>query len=505
MSAFRSNEDDRQDESDIEDGNASPVPRELQPSDFFFGSTLGEGAYARVVHAKSKQTSEQFAVKIMEKVHIKRENKVKQVMKERQILTMLSHPFIVKFHFSFQDAEYLYMCIDLAPGGELQHLISMKQDEKLEQGIDEQACDYSTSQFYIAEIIEAIEYLHSMNIIHRDLKPDNVLLSETGHVKLTDFGTSTVVNESGDGSPRTSFVGTQDYVSPEVLTGEKNATKACDLWALGCMVFQILTGISPFREATEYLTFESIMGFCKGTKPLTFPKVIDATAQDLIHRLLKANDQERLGAGPVGSSNSYAALKAHAFFAPIRWGKLHEQTAPYRPDPSTFPSDKNMQDGALDDWLFEGDPTPIMGGGKDNHLNSGGGGDDDDDDDSRPVTMSKWEQFLIPGERRVFTGEVFKRKGLFSKKRQLILTDMPRLIYVDPDTMELKGEIPWTEQNPVSCVIKNTKEFDIQCSATGRNYHISDPSAGSQMWADLINAVLHHHSTGGGADGETKP
>lgn len=127
----------------------------------------------------------------------------------------------------------------------------------------------------------------------------DVLLSAQGHIKLTDFGTSTICNDenSTNNSPRTSFVGTQDYVSPEVLSGDRKATKACDLWALGCMIYQMLSGISPFRAGTEYLTFECIMGHCRGTKPLVFPSVIDEVSQDLIMKLLHPIDTERIGAG----------------------------------------------------------------------------------------------------------------------------------------------------------------------------------------------------------------
>ena len=106
-------------EEPVVDNNVKTQKVELSPADFYFGRTLGEGAYARVVHAKSKKTSAQFAVKIMEKVHIKRENKViitcscvqmyytmfqiKYVMMERHILTMVSHPFIIKFVFSISN------------------------------------------------------------------------------------------------------------------------------------------------------------------------------------------------------------------------------------------------------------------------------------------------------------------------------------------------------------------------------------------------------------------
>jgi len=467
----------------------APVAKvELHPSDFFFGITLGEGAYARVVHAKSKKTNEYFAVKIMEKMHIKKENKVKQVMKERQILSMLSHPFVVKFYFSFQDTGYLYMCMDLAPGGELLSLITLKQNEKIDAGIEEEACDKSMTQFYIAEIVEAIEYLHKKKIVHRDLKPENVLLSATGHVKITDFGTSIISSEDSN-SPRTSFVGTQDYVSPEVLSGDKKATKACDLWALGCMIYQMLSGISPFRGGTEYLTFENIMGHCRGTQPLNFPAVIDATTKDIILKLLQTNDVERLGAGEDSDNNGYATLKQHAYFHGTQWDELANKTAPFQPDASHFPTDKNMRDGADEDWLMEGDPTPIQSSRQSDIASM---------ELASPTNNSKWEQFLVAPERRVFTGLIYKRKGLFSKKRQLILTDAPRLLYVDPDTMEYKGEIPWTTEQPVRCIVKNQKEFDVECSVTGRAYHISDPQGGASMWADLINAVLQesrHTST----------
>lgn len=81
--------------------------------------------------------------------------------------------FVSRFYFSFQDAGYLYMCMDLAPGGELLRLINMKHDEKLDAGIDDEACSEELTRFYISEIIVGLEYLHSNGIIHRDLKPES--------------------------------------------------------------------------------------------------------------------------------------------------------------------------------------------------------------------------------------------------------------------------------------------------------------------------------------------
>lgn len=225
-------------------------------------------------------------------------------------------------------------------------------------------------------------------------------------MKITDFGTSTISNEDSS-SPRTSFVGTQDYVSPEVLSGDKKATKACDLWALGCMVYQMLSGLSPFRGGTEYLTFENIMGHCKGTQPLVFPPVITPDAQDLILQLLRPNDADRLGAGEDYDNNGYAQLKAHPFFAGVEWGQLEHKTAPFRPDPTRFPTDKHMRDGANDEWQLEGDPTPIQ---TSRQSQSDNGALLLSAESASQTGNSKWEQFLSPPERRVFTGLIYKRR-----------------------------------------------------------------------------------------------
>lgn len=194
-------------------------------------------------------------------------------------------------------------------------------------------------------------------------------------------------------------MGTQDYVSPEVLAGERKATKACDLWAVGCMIYQMFTGISPFRGATEYLTFELIMGHCRQTRPLDFPACVPVNAQYLIEQLLKNNEWERLGAGEDDEENSYAALKGHQFFEGLQWEGLVDCTAPYQPDPASFPKgDNNMRDGASDDWLLEGEATPIAP----MHVKAGGKPEE--------PKASLWSHFLEAGELQVFTSIIYKRK-----------------------------------------------------------------------------------------------
>lgn len=346
------------------------------------------------------------------------------------------------------------MCMDFAPGGDLLGLITSNHQKKLEEGKVDECCDAYMTQFYIAEIVEAVEYLHGLQILHRDLKPEStlfalcgwlfnnwnhidvadILLDATGHIKVTDFGTSTM--GSDDTCSRNSFVGTQDYVSPEVLSGERQATKACDLWAVGCIIFQMLSGRSPFRAMTEYLTFEMIMGHCKGSRPLVFPDSIPPDAKDIILAFLRVSDTERLGAGDdERDCNGYCAVKQHAYFAGTPWGELVGRPAPFQPDPSKFPSTDNMRDGALDEWDLEGDPTPIDDSRHNQQHSSSGSSprqkrDDGDSDLSsgRELTpqgkvhkrlsaefdtarsSEKWKRFLYEGEKQVFTGTLYKRR-----------------------------------------------------------------------------------------------
>lgn len=317
-------------------------------------------------------------------------------------------------------------------------LIITQTTEHEKEGQVDKGCDLYTSQFYIAEIIEGLEYLHKMDVVHRDLKPESksmsvlrlyfyktpisvyklpytafvtsflsdVLISAHGHVKITDFGTATLT--SFDESPRNSFVGTQDYVSPEVLGGEKGVSKACDLWALGCMVFQMLTGRSPFHEATEYLTFEAIMGHCKGSRPLVIPDGVDETGRQLITALLQANEEDRLGCQTEDINEGYSMIKQHSFFQAIPWGELINTAPPFMPDARGFPKGENMRDGAEDQWLLEGEPTPIAPIQRRSELTMQH--DADEKSDKGKNRTSVWEQFLKDGERQVFTSTIYKRK-----------------------------------------------------------------------------------------------
>ncbi|KAI4201311.1 MAG: hypothetical protein LQ350_003349 [Teloschistes chrysophthalmus] len=306
------------------DTSGRPVLRSVKKGfrDFSFGRTLGEGSYSTVMAATDRETGKEYAIKVLDKRHIIKEKKVKYVNVEKDTLNRLTdHPGVVRLYYTFQDESSLYYVLDLASNGELLGVLKRMS-----------TFDEESTRFYSAEILDTIDFMHARGVIHRDLKPENVLLDEHMHVKITDFGTAKLLDstknaqvangvpeaaellDGSDMNKANSFVGTAEYVSPELLR-DKTACKASDLWALGCIIYQLLAGRPPFKAANEYLTFQKILSLEYGF-PNDFPEV----AKDLVERLLVLEPSSRL---------SIEHIKNHQFFEGITWGRrLWKQRPP---------------------------------------------------------------------------------------------------------------------------------------------------------------------------------
>ncbi|KAG0618371.1 hypothetical protein M758_4G058300 [Ceratodon purpureus] len=278
---------------------------------FLFGNLLGLGSYSKVVKAKRKDTGEVYALKIMNKRHIIRESKVKFVKMERMILDQLDYPGVVKLCFTFQDVNSLYMGLECCSDGELFDQIRRKKRMSEEE-----------TRFYTAEIVDILDYIHAQGIIHRDLKPENLLIASDGHLKLCDFGSAKMVRPlpngffQSEGENSAAFVGTAEYVSPEVLHGNP-VNHAVDLWALGCTVYQMLEGRPPFKAATEYLIFQKVMA-----REFSMPSHFSPEAKDLVERLLNLKPNERLGA------QGHDDIRNHPFLKGFDWSRLRKMPAP---------------------------------------------------------------------------------------------------------------------------------------------------------------------------------
>lgn len=152
--------------------------RFVSPNDFELLKVIGMGAFGKVLQVKSKVTGQILAMKVISKRKLKsKHGYIENVKAERDILTRVKHPFVVTMHCSFQTREKLFILMDFLAGGELFLRIG-REGIFLEK----------TAAFYLAEIVLALDHLHSLGIIHRDLKPENVLLGSDGHIVLTDFG-----------------------------------------------------------------------------------------------------------------------------------------------------------------------------------------------------------------------------------------------------------------------------------------------------------------------------
>jgi len=199
---------------------------------------LGKGSFGAVYLVKMKTTGEYYAMKVLSKSMVISQNLSKYVYTERNVQSEIRHNFIVKLHCAFQSKDKLYMVMDYCKGGDLGHLLQKKG--KLSEDV---------ARIYLAEVLLAIEELHSREIIYRDLKPDNVAIDEDGHAMLIDFGLS---KEGIKGTEFTqSFCGSVAYLAPEILRRSGHG-RTVDWYLLGVLLYEMLVGIPPYFDRDKY-------------------------------------------------------------------------------------------------------------------------------------------------------------------------------------------------------------------------------------------------------------
>lgn len=289
-------------------------------------NTLGTGTFGRVLLVRRKGAnpdcqSSYYAIKVLNKSQIVRLKQVEHINSEREILSMVSHPFIVNLFCTYQDSLNCYMLMEFVVGGEIfSHLRRARYFTP------------DVARFYIASLILAIAELHSKRIIYRDLKPENLLIDSQGYIKITDFGFS---KQLIDTDRTWTLCGTPEYLSPEVIQS-RSQSFASDFWCLGILMYEMLVGHPPFFDSTPFGTYEKIIA-----AKIHFPAHVDAGARDLISSLLTVDVSKRLGNLRGGAND----VMQHPWFHGVDWQSLlHRQLpAPFVPHQS-HPSDSSNFD-----------------------------------------------------------------------------------------------------------------------------------------------------------------
>mmetsp|Transcript_3577 Transcript_3577/g.10461 ORF Transcript_3577/g.10461 Transcript_3577/m.10461 type:complete len:801 (-) Transcript_3577:87-2489(-) len=271
---------------------------------------LGCGGFGTVELFEHKVTKETYAMKGLSKGYIVKTGMQDSVMNEKNILMMTNSDFIIKLWETYNGTQSLYFLLEPALGGELYATYNRK-------GLhgSERHCKY-----YIAGTVYAFEHLHERRIIYRDLKPENLLLTDKGHIKLTDMGLAKFVI----GKTFTTC-GTPDYFAPEVIASTGH-TNAVDWWTLGILCYELMSGHPPFESPYPMQIYAKVT---KGIGKITFPAKVQGPVADLVRQLLKNDPSERLPMRPGGVAN----LRGHKWFDGFDWDamKALKLDAPYKP------------------------------------------------------------------------------------------------------------------------------------------------------------------------------
>jgi len=268
-------------------------------------------------------------MKILKKTMIFARKQVDHTLAERKVLEDFQHPFLMGLRFGFQSESKLYLVMDFFKGGELFfHL------RKVKRFTEEQA------KLFVAEVALGLGHLHSLNFIYRDLKPENILMDENGNICLTDFGLAKQLGS--DTEKAQSFVGTPEYLAPEMIQGEGHG-KAVDWWCLGILLYELTVGITPFYSGNVDEMYHKIVH-----AKLRFPPRLSDDCKSLITALLKRDPAERIGS----SDYDVEEIKRHKFFNGFNFEKLmkKEIEPTYKP---TVGTEDNAIDCFSDQFLNE--------------------------------------------------------------------------------------------------------------------------------------------------------
>nr|XP_002731770.1 PREDICTED: serine/threonine-protein kinase PLK2-like isoform X1 [Saccoglossus kowalevskii] len=240
------------------------------------GRLLGKGGFARCYELTESTSKVLYAGKIIPKTRISKPHQRQKLEREIHLHSQLAHHNVVQFLDYFDDDEHVYIILEICNKKSLMH--TMRQRKTLTE---------PEVRFFLLQIIEGIQYLHSQNVIHRDLKLGNILVSDSMEIKLADFGLATRLEFDGD--RKRTICGTPNYIAPEVLEKIGHSYEA-DIWAIGCVMYTMLVGKPPFEGSTLKETYSRVRN-----NKYNLPFSLHSSAKDLIKQLLNSKPEDRPG------------------------------------------------------------------------------------------------------------------------------------------------------------------------------------------------------------------
>ncbi|RVE55744.1 hypothetical protein OJAV_G00229190 [Oryzias javanicus] len=315
---------------------------QVKLDDFEKVKLIGRGAFGEVQLVRHKTSQKVYAMKKLSKFEMIKRSDSAFFWEERNIMAFSNSPWIVQLCCAFQDRRHLYMVMEFMPGGDL---VTLTMNYDLPE---------KWARFYTAEVVLALDAIHSLGFLHRDVKPDNMLLDHLGHLKLADFGTCMKMDSTGMVRCDTA-VGTPDYISPEVLQsqgGEGYYGRECDWWSVGVFIYEMFVGETPFYAESLVGTYGKIMNH---QNALVFPDDVEMSqeAKDLICAFL-TNREVRLGRTGVDE------IKRHPFFKNEQWtfDNIRDTVAPVVPELNSDIDTSNFDDIEDDKGHAETFPPP---------------------------------------------------------------------------------------------------------------------------------------------------
>lgn len=316
------------------------VTVKLSYQDFEPLKLIGTGSFGKVLLVKYNSNNNLYAMKVLNKSQIKLKKQEENTKNERDLMVKLNNPFILSIKFAFQDESKLYIVSEFLQGGDLFYHLHHSTINLTEE----------VAKFYIIELILGLEFLHQNNVIFRDLKPENILLDSEGHIRISDFGLSKILENSRDKAY--TLCGTLKYLAPEILKN-KGYEKSVDWWSLGCIFYEMLMGHLPFKingNVIDPEVFEEKIKFNDNMNPLLI---------DLISQLLAVNPKKRIGYGDSDAKK----IKEHQYFIDVDWNKyLNKEIEP--PFVPKLDGDMDLRyfDKSFTDEPVNSDRATIMSG-----------------------------------------------------------------------------------------------------------------------------------------------